>query len=775
MSRADENYVKIFVGLMPKTVTEDEISSVFSRFGTIKEVFLMKEKGGSSKGCCFIRLASRVQADRAIAGANGSCLFPGQTTPCDVKLADGEETRLANLGISSGNADNKLFVGKIPVTMTDTELTSLFSEFGEVDRVWIMTHQDSGLPKGSAFVYMADADGADNAIQQLNGKRTLPGCSNPLKVDYAEMKPKASRPFALDFGNPPLLPNAGMSAAQTLLSKYTAAASPGLGSSTGSGFGSAGHHDSKYGAGFGGAGLGGMSSLRGLDSLGQDPLAGRLSALAALRAGSTGGNLGSLGGIGSAAGLLSAAQGYGLGGSMSSAGGSAGYGAAGGLGLSEFSGNTGLGMASELARIGLSSSGGFGSSSGSFSQDGGAGAYPSLASSLAAAGLGGDGGFGGLSGGLSGGIGGLSRSFGGGPPTAMGLGSSDSMAGEPETHKVYIAGLPTDIEKGQVWELFSKFGIVTDVFVMDKQKNPGCAFVRYTSYESAEKAIGQMSGKKVGANTLIVKHAFDKLKKSPLLANAPPDPVAQRAASNGFPSVAPGFPSGVQGLGSKMTPVPGVPKLFVSGFSDFVSEGQLHAVFEQCGPVQEIFLKRGPDGRQAGFAFVRFFTVEAALLALQGLNEQYTMPGSTRPLQIKIASGEPDITHPSGVTLASGEKRPSPDLDAPAEKLFVGGLPLQMGTNDLATFASRFGLVMDSYVMRADGLSRGCGFLRFQKKREAELFMNALNGKMLEGSARVLSVRYAKPTAGGGGEAQPQGEDESANKRLRTEAEEESS
>ncbi len=48
----------------------------------------------------------------------------------------------------------KLFVGNLPFSATEGEIRSLFQEYGEVERVSMITDRDTGKPRGFAFVEM---------------------------------------------------------------------------------------------------------------------------------------------------------------------------------------------------------------------------------------------------------------------------------------------------------------------------------------------------------------------------------------------------------------------------------------------------------------------------------------------------------------------------------------------------------------------------------------------------------------------------------------------
>ena len=63
----------------------------------------------------------------------------------------------------------KLYVGNLNFRTTQESLEGLFSNYGEVQEVAIITDRETGRPRGFAFVTMAD-EGAKEAIEALNGQ-----------------------------------------------------------------------------------------------------------------------------------------------------------------------------------------------------------------------------------------------------------------------------------------------------------------------------------------------------------------------------------------------------------------------------------------------------------------------------------------------------------------------------------------------------------------------------------------------------------------------------
>ena len=63
----------------------------------------------------------------------------------------------------------KLYVGNLNFRTTQESLEGLFSNYGEVQEVAIITDRETGRPRGFAFVTMND-EGGKEAIEALNGQ-----------------------------------------------------------------------------------------------------------------------------------------------------------------------------------------------------------------------------------------------------------------------------------------------------------------------------------------------------------------------------------------------------------------------------------------------------------------------------------------------------------------------------------------------------------------------------------------------------------------------------
>lgn len=67
--------MNIYIGQLPYSVTEDELKKIFSEFGEISSVNIIKDRfSGKSKGFGFIDMPNNADADKAIKALNKSML-----------------------------------------------------------------------------------------------------------------------------------------------------------------------------------------------------------------------------------------------------------------------------------------------------------------------------------------------------------------------------------------------------------------------------------------------------------------------------------------------------------------------------------------------------------------------------------------------------------------------------------------------------------------------------------------------------------------------------
>ncbi|GMO40573.1 MAG: hypothetical protein Pg6C_01380 [Treponemataceae bacterium] len=84
----------------------------------------------------------------------------------------------------------KIYVGNLNYGTTESALSNVFSQFGQVDSVAVIKDRYTEQSKGFGFVEMADAQSAQAAISALNGTEIE---GRRVRVSLAEEKSRDSR------------------------------------------------------------------------------------------------------------------------------------------------------------------------------------------------------------------------------------------------------------------------------------------------------------------------------------------------------------------------------------------------------------------------------------------------------------------------------------------------------------------------------------------------------------------------------------------------------
>ncbi|XP_053933730.1 CUGBP Elav-like family member 6 isoform X2 [Cuculus canorus] len=84
---------KLFVGMLGKQQSEDDVRRLFEPFGQIEECTILRGPDGASKGCAFVKYSSHAEAQAAINSLHGSQTMPGASSSLVVKFADTDKER----------------------------------------------------------------------------------------------------------------------------------------------------------------------------------------------------------------------------------------------------------------------------------------------------------------------------------------------------------------------------------------------------------------------------------------------------------------------------------------------------------------------------------------------------------------------------------------------------------------------------------------------------------------------------------------------------------
>lgn len=81
---------------------------------------------------------------------------------------------------------NRIYVGNLPYSADNAQLSQLFSAYGEVVDARVITDRTTGQSKGFGFVELSTEEDARRAISELNG--TMLG-NRTIRLDEAGERP----------------------------------------------------------------------------------------------------------------------------------------------------------------------------------------------------------------------------------------------------------------------------------------------------------------------------------------------------------------------------------------------------------------------------------------------------------------------------------------------------------------------------------------------------------------------------------------------------------
>jgi len=179
---SEEGPMKLFVGQVPRVMSEEDLFPTFAEFGPIKELMIIRDKHtGQHRGCAFVTFFKVSDGDRAVDELHDQVTLTGGRKPLQVRPAN------ENSNVSTPMQENKLFVGMTSRNADENSIRDLFAPFGEIREIYIIRNSD-GSNKGCAFLKFAQAESAMAAIEALNDKVIMEGAARPMIVKYADTR-----------------------------------------------------------------------------------------------------------------------------------------------------------------------------------------------------------------------------------------------------------------------------------------------------------------------------------------------------------------------------------------------------------------------------------------------------------------------------------------------------------------------------------------------------------------------------------------------------------
>ena len=162
-----------------KQITEEQFRESFEPFGTIEEIWLLKDRFTQEpKGITYIKFSKTSEAALAMEEMNGRCIN-GSPRPLKVLIAHSREQG-SRRDMNEEERLVRLFV-VCPKTATEEDLRDHFTTFGDIDYVSIVKDRVTKDNKGFAYVKYHRMSHAAKAFEE---------CDRSFKPVFADPKPQ---------------------------------------------------------------------------------------------------------------------------------------------------------------------------------------------------------------------------------------------------------------------------------------------------------------------------------------------------------------------------------------------------------------------------------------------------------------------------------------------------------------------------------------------------------------------------------------------------------
>ncbi|XP_043198969.1 DAZ-associated protein 1-like isoform X1 [Amphibalanus amphitrite] len=180
----NEEAGKMFVGGLSWETTQDSMLAYFSQWGEVVDCVVMKNnETGRSRGFGFVTFAEPDNVQRVLAAGphelDGRTIDPKACNPRSLQ----NKLRLRS------QTYPKVFLGGLPPSVTETDLRTLFGQYGHVMEVVIMYDQEKRKSRGFGFLSFE----LEDAVERVLAKHFVTICGKQVEVKRAEPR-EASKP-----------------------------------------------------------------------------------------------------------------------------------------------------------------------------------------------------------------------------------------------------------------------------------------------------------------------------------------------------------------------------------------------------------------------------------------------------------------------------------------------------------------------------------------------------------------------------------------------------
>jgi len=184
-----KKFTNVYVKNFNEAMTDDELTKMFSQYGKITSIKLMKTDEDKNKGFGFVSFEDAEAAEAAVDDlnnkeVNGKTIYVGRAQKKAERQMElkkkFEQMKIERLTRFQGV---NLYVKNLDDSITDERLLSEFSPYGTITSAKVMS--EDGRSKGFGFVCFSSPEEATKAVTEMNGRIIV---SKPLYVALAQRK-----------------------------------------------------------------------------------------------------------------------------------------------------------------------------------------------------------------------------------------------------------------------------------------------------------------------------------------------------------------------------------------------------------------------------------------------------------------------------------------------------------------------------------------------------------------------------------------------------------
>jgi len=161
--KAERNTRTVFIGSISDNANEQTLRDILGQYGNIQGVkFLWTDRTyGIHKGVAFVEFANTEEAHAALA-ASGTDI-DGKTIR--VSMASDKPDQRQRTPRAFQDPAKTVYVGNISFEVAEDELRQAFATCGNITNIRIPKYQDTGKPRGFAYVTFDSEEAKENAMQ----------------------------------------------------------------------------------------------------------------------------------------------------------------------------------------------------------------------------------------------------------------------------------------------------------------------------------------------------------------------------------------------------------------------------------------------------------------------------------------------------------------------------------------------------------------------------------------------------------------------------------